>query len=143
MTTPGANAICCVDFCQACGDCLVCHAEDPCLFSPDGRHSASPRMLSAAVAENAQGQACGGPVDIAPRVMGDGDVCVVPRGCRRVDGAGQIREAIPDRFKAGNAALPDAVTAMAREIDTLEARNRELTAAIFADRQPGNGGTCA
>lgn len=55
----------------------------------------------------------------------------------------QIREAIPDRFKAGNKPLPDAVAAMAREIDTIEARNRELTSAIFADRKPGDGGTCA
>lgn len=26
------------DFCDSCGDCLVCHTEDPCPYSKDGEH---------------------------------------------------------------------------------------------------------
>lgn len=35
---PGICATCGADFCEACGDCLACYAEDECLESPDGEH---------------------------------------------------------------------------------------------------------
>lgn len=33
-----AEPVCDEDFCDSCGDCLVCHAEDRCHGSDDGRH---------------------------------------------------------------------------------------------------------
>jgi len=30
--------ICNVDFCDSCGDCLVCYGEDECLSNSDRKH---------------------------------------------------------------------------------------------------------
>ncbi len=31
-------AVCSEDFCDTCGDCLVCFGEDDCLANADGNH---------------------------------------------------------------------------------------------------------
>lgn len=31
--------VCGEDFCEECGDCLVCYGEDRCQVSEDGKHS--------------------------------------------------------------------------------------------------------
>lgn len=40
------SPICCEDFCDDCGDCLVCYGEDPC--RDGGKHVPSERMREAA-----------------------------------------------------------------------------------------------
>lgn len=37
LRTEDANPVC-GDYCDSCGDCLVCYAEDCCLNNNDERH---------------------------------------------------------------------------------------------------------